>query len=999
MSPVLRGVRRPSASGHRRWSGAVGTVLVPAVLATLAVLYPGAPVAQVDLNDGAVWLTSSADGLVGRYNVAIDELNAALVAPSVDTDVLQDAGDVLVTSPGAVVVVDPAAVTLATAVGVPSGADVSMASGTVAVGDPATGEVWARTMATIGALSATAQAADLELGGGGRAVVARDGSVLAAEPDGTLLRAQVSDEGVLVEPDGGLAGAPRGGFDQVTAVGTELVVLVGSTVHTPTGSVDLAAHGEDLTLQQPGPQASVVLVASRTALLEVPLSGGSVREHSTGGSGRPAAPVRVGVCAHGAWATDTGSYLLRCDDAEPEVLDLEGMTTAEQLVFRVNREVVVLNDTVRGRVWVPAEDPALREPNWQDVEPQEQSDQDDEQSESQETTQTLQTECTAQSAPPVATDDDYGVRAGSTAILSVIDNDSSSDCGILAISEVDPLPVEFGVLERVYGGRALQLRTEPSATGTVEVAYTITDGRGSTVPSTATLRLTVRDAGLNEPPVQLRIGTATVEQGASVTYDVLPDFVDPDGDFLLLASASVADGGTVRSRQDGRLTFQSDGVTLGRRTVGVVVSDGTEVVEGTVFVDVRPAGSVPPVIDPVHAVTFIDQPVVVDPLSSVRTTSREPVRLAGVEQVPGATVTTDLPAGTFTFTAATEGTFYVPFVVTASPLQATGVARIDVLVRPQTPPPPIAVLDVALLPPGGEVTIDPLANDVNPAGNVLVLQSVEADPSTGLRLAPLERRLLRITSTRVLEAPVTVRYTMSNGSTSVVGEVLVIPVPAPATQQPPVVLAATAAVRTGGTVTIPVLEGASDPDGDLITLVPTLAEPPGPGEGLMFVSGDVLRFQAPATAMQVQATFSVADSAGNVTSALVTVSVHASDPQTKSPPSPLPLTARVFAGEVVRITVPLTGIDPDGDGVLLLGQDQAPLKGRVVAVGADWIDYEALPGELGTDTFTYAVEDWVGQRAVATVRVGIAPRPTTSTDVVSRNDDVLVRPGRSVEVR
>ena len=71
----------------------------------------------------------------------------------------------------------------------------------------------------------------------------------------------------------------------------------------------------------------------------------------------------------------------------------------------------------------------------------------------------------------------------------------------------------------------------------------------------------------------------------------------------------------------------------------------------------------------------------------------------------------------------------------------------------------------------------------------------------------------------------------------------------------------------------------------------------------------------------------------------------------------------------------------------------------MTATGADWLEYQAFPDEVGTDEFTYAVEDWVGQRAVATIRVGISPRPTGSATVVARDDEVTVRPGQRVEVR
>lgn len=990
--------RLPAVGGWSRWGSRAAAVTVPVVLTALAVVYPGVPVSQVDLNDGAVWLTNTTALKLGRYNPRIEELNAGLVAAGTQFDVVQDGADVLLVEQGRVSVVDPASVTLAAQTTAPTGAVVTLAAGTVAVSEPASGAAWVRPVADLGALSVDRDEPDVDLGTGGMAVMSRGGVALGVDADGGLHRAEVVDGEVVAEQEGALEGA-SGPYDQVTAVGEELVALAGRTLLTPGGPVDLGAWGGDLLLQQPGPAADAVLVGVAGALLEVPLAGGRVVDHPTGSTGTPAAPVRVGSCGHGAWASATGSYLQLCDGRDAVVEDLEGMTTADQLVFRVNRDVVVLNDTLRGRLWMPLEDPDLREPNWQDIEPQQESDDTEQDSESRQSTQDLQAECTAQSAPPEAVDDEYGVRAGRSTILSVIDNDGSTECGILAVTEFDPVPEEFGTLVPVHGGRALQLTTQPDASGSVEVTYTISDGRGSSAPSTATVTLTVSGETDNAAPEQQRVGTLLVEQGGAGTRDVLPDFRDPDGDHLVLVGAAVDSGGTVRTRQDGELTFRSDGAALGRHDVRVLVSDGTETIEGSVLVDVRPAGSLAPVIDPVHVVTYVDQTVVVTPLDHVRSTSREPVRLAGVEQVPGTTLEPDLAAGTFTFTSSQAGTYYVPFLVTASPQQATGIARVDVRERPEESPPPVAVLDAALLPPGGEVTIAPLANDVSPSGGVLVLQSVEADAGTGLQVEVLDHELLRLSSTRVLTGPTTLRYTVSDGAGTATGEVLVQPIPASSGQQAPVVPDVEVSVRTGGVVTIPVLEGAYDPDGDPLTLVPELAEPLAAGDGLLFVSGDVLRYQAPATPREVHATFNVSDPSSNTTAASLTVTVHASDPETKAPPRPEPLTARVFEGETVRIDVPLTGIDPDGDGVSLLGQDEAPTKGRVVAVGADWIEYEALPGELGTDTFTYAVEDWVGQRAVATVQVGIAPRPTTSAQVISRNDDVTVRPGQSVEVR
>ena len=983
--------------GRRRALRRTGFVAVPALIATMAVLHPGAAVSQVDLNDGAVWLTNGLELKIGRYNPTVEELNAGLVTTSPTFDVLQDGMDVLLVEPNRIAVVDPASVVLGAMADIPYDSDVSMAGGTTAVTRPKDGAVFAAPTQAIGGLQVGTGEPAIELGEGGVAVVAASGLVLAVEPDGAVHHLDVGGDAATESSAGTLSGSLGGPIEQVTAVGDDVVVLAAGRLHTTAGDVDLSGYGGRLALQQPGPAADSVLVASTTALLKVPLDGGSPEELTSGASGTPARPVLVAGCAHAAWSSPVNGYLMSCSGQEPYVEDLTGIASSDTLAFRVNRDVVVLNDVLAGRVWLPMEDAEVREPNWEDV--LESSDDDsDSDAEIQDVVAAPQVECTGTPTAPSAEDDEYGVRPGGTLLLPVVANDAASGCGVLVISEFEPVDEAFGTVQLVHGGRALQLQADPAATGTAEFTYTVTDGHGDTAPATGTVTVTAQPAGTNHPPEQPRVGAMVLELGGAATYDVLTDFVDPDGDQLVVLSAVAQKGGTARARGDGRVRFQSDNTTLGRQTILVTVSDGTETFTGELFADVRATGSLAPVVEGVHAVTYVDEPVTVHPLDSVRTESREPARLAGVEEVVGLTVTADVAGGSFTVSSPTPGSFYVPFTVAAAPQQTATMARIDVLERPAPPPPPVPVLDVALLPPGGEATVDPLANDTDASGGVLVLQSVDVPPDSGVRAAILDHRLVRFSTTRTLEQAIDVTYRVANGAGTAVGTVRVQPVPAAADQQAPVVPDVEATVRTGGVVTIPVLENAFDPDGDELTLTRDLPDAPTGAQGLMFVSGDVLRYRAPDVPTEVAVTFTVSDPMGNKSSGIVTVTVHASDPETKAPAHPEPLTARVYSGESVDIPVPLTGIDVDGDGVLLLGPDQTPTKGIVTVGAADELVYEAFPGETGTDTFTYAVEDWTGRRAVATVRVGIAERPATPAEVITRDDEVAIRPGQAVDV-
>jgi len=975
----------------------VAAAVVPALLVVLAFVNPGVKVAQVDLHDGAVWITAKTSQKLGRFNAQIKELNGGVVANRDQFDVLQSGADVLLVEAGAATVVDPATVSLSTPVVLPADATVAMDGGTVAV-TSANGEVWVSSFSALAGISLDPGAADATLGAGAVTVVSKAGVVLAFDPTtGTVTRIEVVDGQKVVTQGPDLEDAKGVVPESATAVGDQMVVLAAGRLHADGWVADLTAQGA-VTLQQPGPAHDRVLLGSTSGLVRVALDGGDVSDVPTGAAGTPAAPVFLGGCEYGAWSSPSGSYLRSCGGDEPQIEALTGVDGTTELRFRTNRNVIALNDVREGMVWLPADVPTMHRPDWDTIDREEESrDEEKTTDEVESTTDTLE-ECKDQTSTPQPRSDKYGVRAGRTTILQVLNNDVSVECGVLTITEIDEIPAAFGTIVPVYGGRALQLYVQPGATGSVDFTYSVSDGRAGNVPQTTNVTLTVVPSGTNSAPVQDRRPSVTVEAGASVRADVLASFTDPDGDDLQLVGASVVSGsGQVRARLDGILRFDATGAELGRRTVRVTVSDGEDQVKGEVYVDIRAPGTVPPVIDPIHATARQGELITVDVLASVRNVSNEPPRLAAVEAVEGTEVVADTTAGTFTFRSSVTGTYYVPVVVTAGTQQAARLARIDVVAVPEKILPPVAVRDIALLPLGGEVTVDPLANDTDPNGSVLVLVSATAGAGSDLRLGVINHRQLRISAERSIGGSETIEYVVSNGPETARGEILVIPTDPSATQRPPVVPDAEVTVRTGGVVTIPVLEDAFDPDGDDMTLVRQLAE--APAEGLLFVSGDVLRYQAGPNPGRAQAMFQVADSNGNVTSARLTVNVHASDRATKEPARPLDLTARVFEGESVRISVPLVGIDRDGDGVTLLGQASAPTKGRILAVGADYLEYEALPGESGTDTFTYAVEDWVGQRSVATIRVGIALRTDERPPIVARDETVQVRPGERIEVR
>ncbi len=207
--------------------------------------------------------------------------------------------------------------------------------------------------------------------------------------------------------------------------------------------------------------------------MRVPIGGGDPETVDAGSAeGAPAEPVYVAGCAYGAWS-GSGRFVRDCPgEADDVVQDVPGIEPTSVLRFRVNRDVVVLNDVFGGAAWM-ASDSMQRVDNWQDITPPE-GEGDDEEETTEETVQTTLPERTDQNTPPVAQDDEYGVRPGRTTVLPVLDNDTDADGDVL-VAAASSTP-GFGSVEPINNGAALQFTTPEDATGSTSFRYTVDDG-------------------------------------------------------------------------------------------------------------------------------------------------------------------------------------------------------------------------------------------------------------------------------------------------------------------------------------------------------------------------------------------------------------------------------------------------------------------------------------------------------------------------------------------
>ncbi|HRA07258.1 MAG TPA: Ig-like domain-containing protein, partial [Propionicimonas sp.] len=984
--------------GRQLWS-ALAVVVSSAVIATMAVLYQGYTTADVDLNDGGVWVyTATPSSIIGHLNYPSQTLDASVVNIRTDIELLQD-GNTVATyeeASGTLSNIDVPTAALDGDGALAAGSKVALKAGVVGIVDASSGGLFTSPTTAIKGLSLNGRDPVSKLGVGAQVAVDVTGTVHGVSVEKSEL-VSVTKQGALNTKQFD-AFVPKAAIT-ITTVGTTPVVLdsANGLLYTPDRLIQVP-DAKGGVLQQAGATNDRVLIATQSGLVSQPLDGSAAVLTPVAGNGLPSAPVWLDGCGYAVWS-GSAAYVRDC----PEATDDRNEVIAEagnepKLVLRQNRHVVVVNELSRGTVWLINEN-MVKVDNWTDVIPPDSEDGEEDESPKEEPLFKIP-ERSAKNHRPSAKADQFGVRAGATAILPVLENDTDPDGDLLAASLEGQTPAT-AIVQTVQSGAALQVAVGANATGDVTFTYRVDDGRTDGTAE-AKVTLHVRSADSNQPPGQQKVQTVPLELGATVTYDALLGWRDPDSDDLYLKRAWVegeAEDDKVTFRNNGVIQFTEATGERGIHEVNLLVSDGKDDFPGLLRVDVRAKGSLAPVVSADRFSALVGQQITVAPLDNDRSGSGKQLRLAKVEQVADAKISPPDTGGTFSFTGSKPGAYYVGYLTTDGPNTASGIVRIDVLAESKDGLPPLAARDTALLPVGREVLVDVLANDTDPMGSILVLQSVIVPRGSKVSAEVLEHRIIRVKDIGQLSSPATITYRVSNGSQWAEGTVRILPVALPEKLQPPTTQQDRAVVRAGDVVTVDVLANDYHPDGDRLTLMPELKEVPDAADGTAFLSENRVRFKAAAAEepKTVSIVYEVTDSADNITAGYLTIQIVPADAETNSPPKPAPVTARVVAGTSVRIPIPLDGIDSNGDSVELIGTASTPRKGRV-SVGDTWLIYEAYAGETGRDDLEYLVRDRYGATATGSLVVGIVAPSTQNQPPYTATDEVTVRPGRDVSV-
>ncbi|MFC1479571.1 Ig-like domain-containing protein [Planctomycetota bacterium] len=401
---------------------------------------------------------------------------------------------------------------------------------------------------------------------------------------------------------------------------------------------------------------------------------------------------------------------------------------------------------------------------------------------------------------PNAVNDAASTPEDTAKTIDVLANDTDPDGDTLTVSAVTQ-PANGSVANNTSN---VTYTPDGGFNGTDAFTYTITDGNGGT--DTATVTVTV--SGTNDPPDAVNDSASTPEDTAK-TIDVLANDTDPDGDTLTVGSVTQPSNGSV-ANNSSNVTYTPDANFHGTDIFTYTASDGNGGIDtATVTVTVTSVNDDPNAVND-SATTAEDTAKTIDVLVNDTDPDGDILSVDSVTQPANGTVTNNTTDVTYTPDAGFNGVD--TFTYTASDGNGgTDTAIVTVTVTGANDPPD-AVNDSATTAEDTPVDIDVLANDTDPDGDTLTVDSV-TQPSNGT----VTNNTTDVTYTPELdfEGSDSFTYTVSDGNGGTDTATVTVTVTGENDAPTAIDQSVTVVKETAKDITLE----AADPDGDTLTYI------------------------------------------------------------------------------------------------------------------------------------------------------------------------------------
>ncbi|GAB5445868.1 tandem-95 repeat protein [Gymnodinialimonas sp.] len=470
---------------------------------------------------------------------------------------------------------------------------------------------------------------------------------------------------------------------------------------------------------------------------------------------------------------------------------------------------------------------------------------------------------------PVAVDDNASTMEDESVVIDLIGNDTDVDGDTLELAAVSVDPALGTVVDN--GDGTVTFTPAPDYNGPVTIDYTVSDGNGGTDDGQAFVTV----GSVNDGPTAVD-DSASTDEDTDVTFNVIGNDTDPDGDTLEVVGATVVDPatGTVTNNNDGTLTFTPALNYNGPAEITYTISDGNGGTDtGTVNVTVNPVNDDPVAVDDIET-TDEDVAVVVDLLGNDSDVDGDTLVLQSFSVDPAEGTAVDNGDGTVTFTPALNfnGPATITYVVSdGNGGTDTGEAIVSVGAVNDGP---VAGDDTATTEEDTAITLtDVLDNDSDADGDPLTIIDVTVPTDQGT--VTTDGTNVTFTPAENFNGPAEITYTISDGNGGTDTGTIAVDV-TPVNDDPDAVDDSDS-TEFETAVEIDLLANDTDVDNPASDLVVTSATV-DPAEGTLTPTGTegVFTF-TPADGFEGTATvsYTISDGAGGTDSAVHTIEVGA----------------------------------------------------------------------------------------------------------------------------
>ncbi|WP_426369441.1 tandem-95 repeat protein [Pseudocolwellia sp. HL-MZ7] len=266
--------------------------------------------------------------------------------------------------------------------------------------------------------------------------------------------------------------------------------------------------------------------------------------------------------------------------------------------------------------------------------------------------------------------------------IDVLANDSDADGDTLSVTE---LSVDNGTVSITEKG-AILFVPDADFNGTSTISYTVFDGQEGVETTTIVTVDSVNDAPIANSDI------ATLNEDTNITFDVLINDTDVEGDTLTITEISV-DTGIVNISATGEVTYTPLPEFNGTAIISYTISDGQDAEASTTATITVISINDSPVINDITANTLLSQGVIIDVLSATNDVDMDALSISSAISENGTVIINS--DGTITFTPTDEFVGVAIVNVCVSDING-GVTCTDVSVTVVDPNVAPTVNDVAL---------------------------------------------------------------------------------------------------------------------------------------------------------------------------------------------------------------------------------------------------------------------------------------------------------------